>query len=77
MNYLKVCMRLFIVIILFSLIFPQRAYAYIDPGTGSIIIQFLIGIVIGGTALVKIFWHEISTNFKELFRRDERKKSKE
>lgn len=77
MGYLKFFMRLFVLLILLSLIFPKQAHAYIDPGTGSIIIQFLIGVVVGGAALVKIFWHKISANIKRLFKRDGHKETKE
>ncbi len=34
--------------------------AYIDAGTGSIIIQVAIGFFVGGAAAVKIFWKNIT-----------------
>ena len=33
--------------------YPQKASAYIDPGTGSYFLQFLIAIVIGGAFIFK------------------------
>jgi hypothetical protein len=32
---------------------------YIDPGTGSIIIQALVAAVVGVGIAVKLFWHRI------------------
>ena len=34
-------------------------FAYIDPGTGSIILQALIGIALGAAVAAKLFWHRI------------------
>ena len=33
-----------------------HALAYLDPGTGSIILQALLGVVCGGLFCVKLFW---------------------
>ena len=35
------------------------AFAYIDPGTGSMILQGLIGAVAGGLVVAKIYWSKI------------------
>ena len=32
---------------------------YIDPGTGSIILQALVASVVGAAIAVKLFWHRI------------------
>jgi len=32
---------------------------YIDPGTGSIIIQLIIATIIGGLVAIKMFWQKI------------------
>jgi uncharacterized membrane-anchored protein YitT (DUF2179 family) len=45
---------------------------YLDAGTGSIIIQALIGGLVGGLFALKIFWGRISTFFKNLFSRGEK-----
>jgi uncharacterized membrane-anchored protein YitT (DUF2179 family) len=42
---------------------------YLDAGTGSIMIQALIGGVVGGLFALKIFWNKIKTFFKSLFNR--------
>ena len=41
--------------------------AYLDPGTGSLIIQVLIGVAVGGLLIGKLFWFRIKFFFKGLF----------
>ena len=45
-------------------------YFYLDPGTGSIIIQVVIGVAVGGLAAVGIFWTRGRTFLKNLLSRD-------
>ena len=48
----------------------QSLYAYyIDPGTGSIIIQVLIGVVVGGVAMIGIYRMRVRNFFSNLFKR--------
>jgi len=42
-------------------------HAYIDLGTGSLIIQVLIASFIGGLFLLKGFWAKVKAFFKDLF----------
>jgi len=57
----------------FGLFFHSSAYAgqgvsaYIDPGTGSLLIQVLIGIVCGGLFCIKMFWNSLKGFFGRLF----------
>jgi len=41
--------------------------AYIDPGSGSMIIQIIIATVLGGLVAFKVFWQNILRFFKNLF----------
>ncbi len=45
----------------------QDVHAYIDPGTGSLVIQVLIASFVGGLFLLKIFWGKVKVFFKGLF----------
>ena len=48
----------------------QGAYAYyIDPGTGSIIIQILLGGVIGGMALIGVYRMRVKNFLLNLFKK--------
>ena len=38
---------------------PLSILAYIDPGTGSIILQALVATVVGAAIAVKLFWHRL------------------
>ena len=46
---------LFILAITFS-VMPQTAAAYLDPGTGSMLLQGLIALIGGTLATVGIYW---------------------
>ncbi len=35
------------------------AHAYVDPGTGSMIIQVVIAALVGGAAVIGAFWRRI------------------
>jgi len=50
-------------------IIPQIAFAYIDPGTGSYIIQIAIAALVGGLFAVKMFWIRIKTFITSLFKK--------
>ncbi len=43
--------------------------AYLDPGTGSLIIQMLIGGLIGGAVAAKVFWKRGAARLKGLMGR--------
>lgn len=37
--------------------------AYLDPGSGSLIIQVLLAVALGGGYLVKVYWKKIKAFF--------------
>jgi hypothetical protein len=41
------------------LLWPAAAHAYLDPATGSMLLQLLLGGVAGAAVLVKLFWRRI------------------
>ena len=51
--------RWIILVLLAMTLIPTAALAYIDPGTGSFIIQGIIGGVVCGAFAVKLFWKRI------------------
>lgn len=42
-------------------------YGYIDPGTGSYLVQIIIAVVAGTALGVKLFWKKIKGFFAHLF----------
>jgi len=49
--------------------FPQDAFAYLDPGTGSYIFQLLIATFIGGIFTIKMYWRKIKNYFGNIISR--------
>jgi len=45
------------------LIFPLSAYAYLDPGTGSIILQGAIAAIAAGLVVMKTYWYKVKMFF--------------
>lgn len=43
--------------------------SYIDPGTGSLIIQLILGILFGGLVALKLFWANVKRFCGRLFSR--------
>ncbi|MCB1182913.1 hypothetical protein KDM41_05730 [bacterium] len=45
------------------LLAPAAALAYVDPGTGSFVIQGIIAAIVGAGVALKVFWHRITGLF--------------
>jgi hypothetical protein len=41
--------------------FPSTAHAYIDPGTGAMLIQGLIGGIVGGLFIIRMYWQKLKS----------------
>ena len=53
-----------VIIVILTLLFSSGffihdAFAYLDPGTGSIVIQALIGALVGIGITLKIYWYKL------------------
>ncbi len=46
----------------------SEAYAYIDPGSGSMIFQMLVGVLVGVGITIKIYWTRLKFKFQEKFK---------
>jgi hypothetical protein len=44
-------------------IFTHSAYAYLDPGTGSMILQVLLGGIAGLALVGRLYWHKLLVFF--------------
>lgn len=56
-------MRVLTVSLLFFLAFHSPAFAYLDPGTGSMILQGIIGGVAVGAATISVYWKKLTSIF--------------
>tara|TARA_Y100000768_G_scaffold201576_1_gene151549 strand:+ start:391 stop:594 length:204 start_codon:yes stop_codon:yes gene_type:complete len=46
----------------------SNAYAYIDPGTGGILLQALLGIVAAIGAYITLFWRKFKNLINKIFK---------
>ena len=52
-----------VVAFIFITLVPKGAHAYIDPGTGSYIIQLLVAGFLSSAYLIKTYWYKIKAMF--------------
>lgn len=57
--------------------YSAPAYAYLDPGTGSIILQLLLGGVAGGVIVFKLYWARLKSFFVRKPKDDEQRRDAE
>ena len=55
----------FLLIFYLSFLLTFEAHAYIDPGSGSIIIQAIIGAIATAGTTLTIYWRKIKDFFKK------------
>lgn len=61
---------LLVAMIVLASSFDGPLYAYLDPGTGSMVIQAVIAGVVGVLSLVRVYWHKLH-KVRSVFRRSE------
>jgi hypothetical protein len=47
----------------------KTSLAYLDPGSGSFILQLLLAALVGGLFILKTYWKRIRDFFRKLFSR--------
>lgn len=57
----------YLIYLSFFIIFPSNAFAYLDPGTGSIILQAILGFIAATIATVSIYWTKFKTIISKIF----------
>ncbi len=68
--------KFFLVLVAFVALFPPRAHAYLDPGTGSYVIQVLAAVFFGGFFVIKTWWTQIKHFITKLFGKDKKSSEK-
>lgn len=63
-------MMLLSIIVLSGVVFDE-AFAYIDPGSGSLVIQLIVGALVGVGITVKVYWLRIKMKFSSLGKSDD------
>ncbi len=59
---------------LFFFAFTSQAQAYLDPGTGSIILQAILGFIAAAAATASFYWSKVKLFFAKLFKKNQNKK---
>jgi hypothetical protein len=59
-------LRLLCFIALVSILAPGKAYAYVDPATGSIVIQVLVAGVLGAAFTARRWWARVGAAARQL-----------
>jgi len=62
----KIIISAFLAVI-WSFSFTGSAYAYLDPVTGSILLQGLVGGFAAVTAAMGLYWEKVKTWFRSIF----------
>ena len=60
----------FLICVFIAATAPRTAHAYLDPGTGSMILQLVVAGVLGALFTIKTWWRQICGFVKGLFGRD-------
>tara|TARA_B100000787_G_scaffold3717_1_gene2816 strand:- start:2029 stop:2292 length:264 start_codon:yes stop_codon:yes gene_type:complete len=71
-NYFKFIMNIILISFFILINLSNNAYAYLDPGTGSIILQALAGVVAAATS----YFYYYGGKVKEFFKRFKKDKDK-
>jgi hypothetical protein len=50
-----------LLVVVHGIVLVDAAQAYVDPGSGSMLLQLLLGGVAGAVVLVKYYWHRLRT----------------
>jgi len=67
---IKQILSLFLFALWLQFLIPSSAQAYLDPGSGSILIQLLIAFVTGAIFIIKLYWQRIRSFFAAMFSSD-------
>ena len=60
-------MKKLLLIFIFYFLTCGKSLAYLDPGTGSIILQAIIALLAAATTMVNGFWKKIKTIYSKVF----------
>ena len=61
--------KLILTTLIIFFIITDVSYAYLDPGTGSIILQAIIGFIAAALATVSIYWNKLKLFLNKLFKK--------
>ena len=69
---MKKLFLLFLSLVVFMLL-TSKSFAYLDPGTGSIILQAIIGFIAASIATLTVYWNKFKNFFTRIFSKKDKK----
>lgn len=63
-NTYRMALLTFLLFVIFFSI-PRTAHAYIGPGTLTLILQVLAGLLVGGITVIAMYWGKIKERFSK------------
>ena len=70
-NYQTMYKKIYLIALFFF--YPNESYAYLDPGTGSILLQAIFGGIVMGLVTIQIWWKKLKAFLSKIWK----KKSKQ
>ena len=61
-----------IALIIIIFFYTNNAYAYLDPGTGSIILQAILGFIAAAIATVSLYWNKFKMFILKIFKKEKK-----
>jgi len=71
LHYKKGILPLIFGISLLHVFTISEAYAYLDPTSGSLIIQIILAALVGVGITVKIYWYKLKEKISHINKKDE------
>ncbi len=69
---MKKLFLLFLTLVVLILL-TSKSFAYLDPGTGSIILQAIIGFIAASIATLTVYWNKFKNFFTRIFSKKDKK----
>ena len=64
---MKTVFRILFLALFGVLLLLREAHAYLDPGTGSMFLQLLIGSIAAGLIMIRVYWERVKSFFSSRF----------
>ena len=55
------------IVFIFHELFVSDAYAYLDPSSGTMAIQAILGVLVGAGIAIKLYWEKIKFTLSNKF----------
>jgi hypothetical protein len=68
--------RIFVIMMVVSVFLARPAYAYIDAGSASMILQMILAGIVGAAMTIKMYWQKIRQFIREIFSSNKNKGEK-